>query len=246
VIDVATLAVAGFHLSLDAPSSPSVALAISHAVLPKQAQLDRLQKDMSWPVEGLPQIIHVDNAKEFHGQALERGCREHKTTLKFRPPKTPHFGGRIERLVGTLMGDIHLLAGTTFSSVADRGDYKSEAKAVLTLPELERWLTLQIVQMYHRRVHRGVGFTPLAAWIAGTTNRDFVQRRPADPQKLYIDFLPGEKRLIRRDGIQLFGIHYWDNILSPLAGRLKKDTSFVMIRAIFRMSSSRSERAASI
>jgi hypothetical protein len=42
------------------------------------------------------------------------------------------LGGHIERLVGTLMGDIHLLPGTTFSSVADRGDYNSEAKAVLT------------------------------------------------------------------------------------------------------------------
>lgn len=44
-------------------------------------------------------------------------------------------------------------------------------------------------------------------------------RHPSDVQKFYIDFLPGELRLIRRDGIQLFGIHYWDNVLSPFAGR---------------------------
>jgi putative transposase len=44
-------------------------------------------------------------------------------------------------------------------------------------------------------------------------------RRPADAQKFYIDFLPGESRLIRRDGIQMFGIHYWDSALSPVAGR---------------------------
>jgi putative transposase len=68
-----------------------------------------------------------------------------------------------------------------------------------------------------------MGFTPLTAWLAGTTNRAFVLRRPAGPQKLYIDFLPGEKRIIRRDGLQPFGIHYWDNTLSPLAGRSKKD-----------------------
>ena len=29
------------------------------------------------------------------------------------------------------------------------------------------------------------------------------------------DFLPEEWRLIRRDGIQMFNIHYWDNVLSP-------------------------------
>ena len=37
-----------------------------------------------------------------------------------------------------------------------------------------------------------------------------------------MDFLPGERRLIRRDGIRLFNIHYWANVLSPLAGRTKE------------------------
>ncbi len=109
-----TRVVAEFHLSLPAPSSLSVALAISHAVLPKQAPLDRLQSEMIWAVKGLPQTIHVHKAKEFHGHALGRGCREHKIALKFRPPKTPHIGGHIKRLAGTLMGDIHLLKGTNF------------------------------------------------------------------------------------------------------------------------------------
>jgi hypothetical protein len=27
-----------------------------------------------------------------------------------------------------------------------------------------------------------------------------------------LDFLPGERRLIRRDGIRLFNIHYWLNL----------------------------------
>jgi putative transposase len=34
-----------------------------------------------------------------------------------------------------------------------------------------------------------------------------------------LDFLPAEDRLIRRDGIRIFHLHYWDNVLSPLAGR---------------------------
>jgi putative transposase len=38
VIDVATRVILGFHLSLDAPSSRSVALALSHAVLPTALQ----------------------------------------------------------------------------------------------------------------------------------------------------------------------------------------------------------------
>jgi putative transposase len=132
VIDVATRAIAGFYLSLDAPSATSVALAISHAVLPKGGHHQSSSSE-GWPVEGLPQLIHLDNAKEFHGQALERGCREHQISLKFCPPLTPHFGGHIERLIGTLMGEVHLLPGTTFSSVTARGEYKSDQKASLTL-----------------------------------------------------------------------------------------------------------------
>jgi hypothetical protein len=37
-----------------------------------------------------------------------------------------------------------------------------------------------------------------------------------------LDFLSGQRRLIRRDGIRLFHIHYWANELSPLAGRTKE------------------------
>ena len=219
VIDVATRVILGFHLSLDAPSSTSVALALSCAVLPKRVSLESMAINGSWPAEGLPETIHLDNAKEFHSSALKRGCREHGISLTYRPPQTPHFGGHIERLIGTMMGDLHLLPGTTFSSLADRGEYKPAKMASLTMRELERWLTLQIVEIYHQRVHRSIGEPPIKAWEKTLASRQVTIRHPADPQQFYVDFLPGELRLIRRDGIQLFGIHYWDNVLSPFAGR---------------------------
>ena len=219
VIDVATRVILGFHLSLDAPSSTSVALALSQAVLPKRLSLESEAISGSWPAEGLPETIHLDNAKEFHSNALKRGCREHGILLTYRPPQTPHFGGHIERLIGTMMGDLHLLPGTTFSSIRDRGEYKPAKMASLTMRELERWLTLQIVEIYHQRVHRSIGEPPIKAWEKTLASGQVTIRHPADTQKFYIDFLPGELRLIRRDGIQLFGIHYWDNVLSPFAGR---------------------------
>jgi len=113
-IDVATRSVAGFYLSLDSPSSTSVALAIAHAVLPKSDYLRLVGVDRSWPVHGIPQTFHLDNAKEFHGQALERGCREHGIELRYRPPRTPHYGGHIERLIGTFMGKYTLFRGRRF------------------------------------------------------------------------------------------------------------------------------------
>jgi putative transposase len=59
--------------------------------------------------------------------------------------------------IGTLMGEVHLLPGTTFSSVAERDDYDSGKTAVMTIHELEAWLAWQIPGVYHPRNHAALG-----------------------------------------------------------------------------------------
>jgi putative transposase len=120
------------------------------------------------------------------------------------------------------MGAVHLLPGTTFSNVAEKGAYQSEKTAALTLAELERWLALQVGGVYHQSVHASLLKPPAASWEDGLARRRKALRKPEDPQTFFLDFLPEEWRLIRRDGIQMFNIHYWDNVLSPLAGRSSK------------------------
>lgn len=117
------------------------------------------------------------------------------------------------------MGAIHLLPGTTFSNVADKGDYPSEKTAALTLAELEIFIALQIAGVYHQSVHSALHRSPIQAWNEEIAQRSQPLRQPVNPTEFFFDFLPGERRLIRRDGIRLFGIRYWDNYLSPLAGR---------------------------
>jgi hypothetical protein len=70
--------------------------------------------------------------------------------LTYRPRGAPQVGGHIERLIGTFMHRIHLVPGTTFSNVAEKGGYDSEGQAVMTLKELERWLALEILGIYHQ------------------------------------------------------------------------------------------------
>ena len=217
-IDVATRAVPGFHLSLEAPSATSVALALSMAVLPKNKFLAAQHVDFDWPCQGLPKAVHLDNAREFHSNALKRGCEEHGIEITFRPPGRPHFGGHIERLIGTMMGQVHLLPGTTFSSIAARGDYKPADTAVMTMRELERWLTLQVTGIYHRSLHRGLGRSPQQAWNQARKSPAQV-RMPYSEQQFYIDFLPYERRVIRRDGIRMFNIFYWTDSLTTLLRR---------------------------
>jgi hypothetical protein len=86
-------------------------------------------------VLGLPKSLHMDNAREFKSEAIRRGCDEYGIEKLFRPIAQPHFGGDIERLIGTLMGSVHLLPGTTSSNVAERGDYDSAKSATMTLAE---------------------------------------------------------------------------------------------------------------
>jgi putative transposase len=163
-IDVATRVVVGFYVSLEAPSSTSVALCLTQAVLPKEPWLKARALACSWPVWGLPRALHADNGADFTSAALRRGCDEYGITLILRPVATPHYGGHIERLIGTLMGRVHLLPGTTGSNPQDKGAYPAEDASALTMAELERWLAIEICEQYHRRIHRGLRRSPLAAW----------------------------------------------------------------------------------
>ena len=226
-IDVWSRCVVGFHLSLEAPSATSVALCISHAVLPKSPWLADRKIDAEWPVHGLFTRLHLDNGKDFHSEALRRGCEQYGIAIDYRPVRTPHYGGHIERLIGTMMGKVHLLPGTTFSNIADKGNENPEKAAAMTIDELERWLVQAITGLYHRTVHRALWIAPLAAWERGLAGDGVTPGcgEPAtvsDARRFLIDFLPLEHRMIRRDGVSLHSIHYWSNILRAWIGEPHK------------------------
>ena len=92
----------------------------------------------------------------------------------------------------------------------------------MTLDELERWLALEIVGRYHATVHSRLCVPPNAAWREEVRRRREAVRLPHDERRFLYDFLPFEERRIRRDGLHLFGLRYWDDALSPWAGRLDR------------------------
>jgi putative transposase len=150
-IDVYTRAVAGVHLSLSPPSSMSVALCISHTILPKNQWLKAYELDgFEYPFYGVPKRIHVDNAKEFRSSNLQNSCRWYGIDLTYRPRGVPHNGAHIERLIGTFMKRVHLLPGATMSSVRERGDYDSEKTAALSFSEFREWFITEI-EKYHKK-----------------------------------------------------------------------------------------------
>lgn len=216
-IDVNSRTILGFHLSLEPPSLLSVALCLTHAVMDKSHWLAARGINTDWPAHGIPKAIYVDNGAEFHARAFGLACAEYQIDLRYRPPGTPRYGGHIERLIGTMMGAVHLLPGSHFSNIFERGDLDAEAEAVMTLAELETWLTLEITGSYHARIHSALETTPSAAW--GLCAGQSRLRMPADLRQFLVDFLPSEQRVLQRDGFHLFHIRYWSDELRWLMGQ---------------------------
>jgi putative transposase len=216
-IDVNTRMVLGFHLSLEPPSLLSVALCLTHAVMEKTHWLTARGINTDWPAHGIPRAIYVDNGAEFHARAFGLACAEYQIDLRYRPPGTPRYGGHIERLIGTMMGAVHLLPGSHFSNIFERGDLDAEAEAVMTLAELETWLALEITGSYHARIHSALETTPSTVW--GLRVGEPKVRMPADLRQFLVDFLPSEQRVLQRDGFHLFHIRYWSDELRWLMGQ---------------------------
>lgn len=215
-IDVYTRVVLGFYLSLSYPSGMSVALCISHLILPKERWLKSYGlTDGEYPFYGVPKRIHVDNAKEFSSKNLSDSCRQYGIHLTFRPKGVPHNGGHIERLIGTFMGKVHFLPGTTMSSVVEKKNYKSEKYAALTFPEFREWFIRQ-AEIYHKTSHSEIGCSPLYKWESHFKNKDGSFHYPPiieDQLRLLIDFMPVKKRVIGRAGIRLHNIDYYSATL---------------------------------
>jgi putative transposase len=227
-IDVASRCVTGVVVTLEAPSATSVGLCLAHMAADKRAWLERLGVDVAWPMSGKPRELHVDNAAEFKSEALRRGCDQHGIRLRYRPPGQPHFGGVIERLIGTMMQMVHELPGTTFSSPAERGSYDSEAKAVLTLRELQRWLALAAA-CYHGQVHETLGRTPAGVW-AEKAAKSGAPATVASETAFLVDFLPVIRRTLTRSGFLVDHVQYYSDALRPWIARREQLGPFILRR----------------
>jgi putative transposase len=232
-IDVFSRCIAGFHLSLEAPSATGVGLCLSMVASDKAPWLQQRGIEAHWPIVGKPHRLGVDNASEFHSAAFERGCAQHGISIEWRPPGLPHFGGVVERVIGTLMQLVHALPGTTFSNPVLRGGYDSDKTACLTLEELERWLAVAIAKYYHLRPHAGMdGETPLHRYEEGLHALAAAGKTlpmPRDPRTFLIDFLPVVRRFLQRDGITVDHITYYSDALRPWI-QLRNQPASLLIR----------------
>lgn len=238
-MDVFSRMVVGWYVSFDPPGSLGTGICISNAILPKDGWLAKLGVSKPWPCQGKPRIIQADNAKEFRGNMLKMACEEHDFDMKFRKVKKPNYGAHIERILGTLLEEIHGLDGTTFSNTQEKGEYDSEGNAAMTLDEFERWLANLILGIYHQRKHSSLGCPPIKRYhdgIFGDETTPGIGLLPiaGDPEKLRIDFLPVEERTIQPYGVVLDYIQYHDPVLDKWIGALDPKTRKLRRKFVFR------------
>lgn len=228
-IDVNTRVVLGMFTALEEPSALSAGMCVSHAILPKEAWLERKGlRDVEWDFYGVMDTLHMDNAREFKGNMLRMAAKEYDIDLHLRPVKKPHYGAHIERLMGTVSEELKTVPGATFANPKQKGVYDAEGKAMMTFDELDHWL-IHLFHHYHLRVHSQLGTSPLAKWKegilggkGGKPGRGLPERR-TDVEKVRIDFMPFVERTVQDYGMVNDDVYYFHDVLRPWVNSMDPD-----------------------
>lgn len=226
-IDIYSRMIVGYYLSLNPPSSTSVALCIANLINPKDQVLLDFDINQEWNVWGFPETIHVDNGADFRAEALQHAGLIHEINIEFRPVKKTNYGGHIERLIGTLMKASHIIPGTTKSGIKERGEYDSDKHASMSFKEYEKYFLTYMTKIYHKSYHNGINMSPEALWNHGIFDGDSpvgLMPKPSDSLSILLDFLPFFKRTIQKNGVNIDGLNYYDYIIRNKIHEIDENT----------------------
>ena len=218
-IDIYSRAILGFSVSLQSASTLTVATCLEHACLPKDSWLaQRGLERLRWPIYGKPVTLEYDQGSENEALGIQRGLRLNSIKSKVRKKGHPEHHGHIERVIGTMMKELHELPGTTFSNIDERGESEPDKLACLTLPDLEAILAISI-DTYNHSTHSATGERPIDRYLSyyRQPNLPDAERIPSTMHAdCLLDFLPFESRELRRTGIRLFWVDYSSVDILPL------------------------------
>lgn len=227
-IDVYSRMIAGFYLSLQSPGYYNVSQCILSVFSQKNTYLKQYEVSGNWDIFGIPRIIHVDNGQDLVSSETQRVCEEFGCTLLKRPVGRPQFASHVERLFGTINGEIHNLPGTTRSSIQEKATYDSAKHACYTLDDLTQWF-INYVNIYHNKYHSGIEMSPSDKYkkgILGDETSPGTGVLPSiieDLDTLKIALLPTCYRSVQKDGITIDGITYYSDVLRAWIGITDKN-----------------------
>nr|WP_268964653.1 Mu transposase C-terminal domain-containing protein [Nostoc sp. CMAA1605] len=213
VIDSYSRCIVGINLGYDAPSSQVVALALRHAILPKQyGQEYGLHEE--WGTYGKPQHFYTDGGKDFRSNHLQQIGVQLGFVCHLRD--RPSEGGIVERPFKTFNTELFsTLPGYTGSNVQERPE-DAEKEACLTLRQLEQRLVAYIVNNYNQRIDARMGEqTRFQRWESGL----IVAPDTFSERDLDICLMKQTRRMIQRGGyLQFENLMYKGEHLAGYAG----------------------------
>ncbi|PWW30562.1 putative transposase [Cytobacillus oceanisediminis] len=166
VLDVFTGYPLGFYIGFEPPSYTSVMHALNHAFSTKFYMKDKYPDiENEWLAYGLPELLVVDNGKEFRSKHLKDVCIELDIELYHCPVKVPWYKGAVERYFRTINQSlIHEIPGTTFSNVIEKRDYNPKKNAIIGFNKFLHIFHKWVVDIYTKEYHKGVKGIPAEIW----------------------------------------------------------------------------------
>ncbi|MEI5679518.1 MULTISPECIES: integrase [unclassified Mesorhizobium] len=229
-IDCATRCIVGLYFIDGSPSSEAAINTLRMVVSDKSQSAKAAGCQTPWDMGSAGiETICTDTGSSFVSYEFRAACAALQIEIMFPPAGLPQMRGRIERVFSTfhqqLVARFH---GRTFENVVAKGDYNAEAMAVIDADELRTMLTRYVVDVYHNTPHEGLGGeTPRNAWIR--LNRQFSTEQTLDEDVARSIFGTTMDRMIRKEGVELFGLFYQDIKLQELRRNNQKKTVLVRV-----------------
>lgn len=208
MLDRCTGVVLGYHISYDPPSYKSIMKCLQHAIKPKEYIKDKYPEiENSWPCWGIPELLVVDNGREFHSKDLETAAMSLLIHIRYCPGGQPWWKGAVERFFRTLeQSGIHPAPGTTFSNIQEKGEYNPTKMAVLTEADLHELLHTWICDVYHQTPQRSTLRAPMSLWRERITS--IRQHLPESVEVLDVSLASVEHRTLFHYGVSLNNLNY--------------------------------------
>jgi putative transposase len=178
----------------------------------EKKEFGEIKIDGEWLTYGTPKNILTDNGQEFHSYDYEKTQSSLCTNVKMAPAGQAWPKGMCERSFRQINeGVVHKLPATTLSNVLQSKGLNPEKYACVTLPMLRAFLEKWILDVYHKKPHRG---------LDGKSPEQIFHEKKLDPKLIAVpadmDFLKKslghwEKRVLSNKGIEYENLKYNNN-----------------------------------
>ena len=244
-LDLYSRTVAGLRLSPVSTKSIDAALILYEAIVPQSSTLTGCG---ALPYAGLPTVVLVDadrvdngnrkglpavapetlvvdHGKIFLSEHLLAVCARLGISIQPARPLTPTDKAAVERFFRTLNEQLlAALPGYKGPDVHSRGK-SPEHECYFFVDELERVIREWVATVYHQRPHEGLvdpavpglHYSPAEMFDHGVARAGRL-RIPARADLVY-DFLPVARRTIQHYGVEVNGLRYNGDALTPYRNR---------------------------